>query len=354
MYSYREVVSFRIASGASARAQLCLGAMHATYTARKNARSVAEIGIKAGAEFDKSSSLPLRVFSFRTRSSAAPKYDRDAMSAIEVQVPDIGDFTDVEVIEVLVKPGDTIAKEQSLITVESDKASMEIPSSAAGVVKELRVKLGDKVSKGSAVLSLEASAPAAETTASAQAPATPASSPAVSAAPSARLPATTASPISNAMSSCSAPARWIFHCVRSADLGKKTCWASATQRSGGVCLNVGCIPSKALLHVAAVLDEASHFASIGVDFGKPSLDLDKLRAYKSKVVSKLTGGLNTMAKARKVTVLRGVGTFIGPHRLQVDITTGDGRDPSGEKKVVRFAKAIIAAGSQSCEASVHS
>jgi dihydrolipoamide dehydrogenase len=136
---------------------------------------------------------------------------------------------------------------------------------------------------------------------------------------------------------------------RSADLGKKTVLVERYAALGGVCLNVGCIPSKALLHVAAVMDEASHFANIGVDFGKPSLDLDKLRAHKSKVVGKLTGGLNTMAKARKVTVLRGVGKFVGPHRLQVDITTGDGRETSGEKKVVRFAKAIIAAGSQSAK-----
>ncbi len=108
---------------------------------------------------------------------------------------------------------------------------------------------------------------------------------------------------------------------RSADLGKKTVLVERYATLGGVCLNVGCIPSKALLHVAAVMDEASHFADIGIDFGKPSLDLDKLRAHKSKVVGKLTGGLNTMAKARKVTVLRGMGTFVGPHRLQVDITT---------------------------------
>ncbi len=134
---------------------------------------------------------------------------------------------------------------------------------------------------------------------------------------------------------------------RSADLGKKTVLVERYATLGGVCLNVGCIPSKALLHVASVMDEASHFADIGVDFGKPSLDLDKLRSHKSKVVGKLTGGLNTMAKARKVTVLRGVGMFVGPHRLQVDITSGDGRESSGEKKVVRFAKAIIAAGSQS-------
>ena len=271
------------------------------------------------------------------------------MSAIEVQVPDIGDFKDVEVIEVLVQPGDTISKEQSLITVESDKASMEIPSSAAGVVKELRVKLGDKVSKGSAVLSLETSSTAAEANpAAAPAPATP--SPAVAAA---TVTSVSASGVDDQPDiECDvlvlgAGPGGYSAAFRAADLGKKTVLVERYATLGGVCLNVGCIPSKALLHVAAVMDEASHFADIGVDFGKPSLDLDKLRAHKSKVVGKLTGGLNTMAKARKVTVLRGVGTFAGPHRLQVDITSGDGREASGEKKVVRFAKAIIAAGSQS-------
>ena len=274
------------------------------------------------------------------------------MSTVEVLVPDIGDFKDVEVIELLVKPGDTVAKDQSLITVESDKASMEIPSSAAGVVKELRVKLGDKVSKGSALLSLESAA-------------------ATAAAPAASAPVATASAAATSAmaSSASASAAGVaegdqpdIECdvlvlgagpggysaaFRSADLGKKTVLVERYATLGGVCLNVGCIPSKALLHVAAVMEEALHFADIGIDFGKPALDIGKLRAHKSKVVGKLTGGLNTMAKARKVTVVRGVGTFVGPHRLQVDLTTGDGRKTNGEKKVVRFSKAIIAAGSQS-------
>ena len=267
------------------------------------------------------------------------------MSAIEVQVPDIGDFKEVEVIEVLVKPGDTIAKDQSLITVESDKASMEIPSSAAGVVKELRVKLGDKVSKGSAVLSIEASVPAAETASAASAPLVVTT---VSADASAARSADDDQPdIECDVLVLGAGPGGYSAAFRSADLGKKTVLVERYATLGGVCLNVGCIPSKALLHVAAVMDEAAHFASIGVNFLKPTLDIDKLRAHKSKVVGKLTGGLNVMAKARKVTVLRGVGTFAGPHRLQVDITTGDGRNTSGEKKVVRFAKAIIAAGSQS-------
>jgi len=270
------------------------------------------------------------------------------MSAIEVNVPDIGDFKEVEVIEVLVKAGDTIAKEQSLITVESDKASMEIPSSAAGVVKELRIKLGDKVSKGSTVLLLESAAAAAEASAAAAPP--PAASrkdaqpsPDAETAPS--VDGTTADVECDVLVIGAGPGGYSA-AFRAADLGQKTVLIERYATLGGVCLNVGCIPSKALLHVAAVMDEASHFAQIGVDFGKPVLDLDKLRAHKTKVVGKLTGGLNTMAKARRVTVLRGVAAFTGPHRVQVNTTAGDGRDVSGEKKVVRFAKAIIAAGSE--------
>ena len=133
---------------------------------------------------------------------------------------------------------------------------------------------------------------------------------------------------------------------RAADLGQRTVLVERYATLGGVCLNVGCIPSKALLHVAAIMDEAANFAGIGVEFGKAKIDIDKLRAHKSKVVAKLTGGLNVMAKARKVTVLRGVGTFAGSHRLQVDLTTGDARQTTGEKKMVRFTKAIVAAGSQ--------
>ncbi len=270
------------------------------------------------------------------------------MSAVEVSVPDIGDFKEVEVIEVLVKAGDTIVKEQSLITVESDKASMEIPSSAAGVVKELRVKLGDKVSKGSVVLLLETSA---EAEASAAAAAPPPAAKRTAAQPSPDVQAATGTDGATPDIECDvlvigAGPGGYSAAFRAADLGQKTVLVERYATLGGVCLNVGCIPSKALLHVASVMDEASHFAQIGVDFGKPVLDLDKLRAHKARVVGKLTGGLDTMAKARKVTVLRGVAAFTGPHRAQVSTTAGDGRDVSGEKKVVRFAKAIIAAGSE--------
>jgi dihydrolipoamide dehydrogenase len=274
--------------------------------------------------------------------------------AVEVKVPDIGDFKDVEVIEVLVKPGDTIAKEQSLVTVESDKASMEIPSSAAGVVREMRVKLGDKVSQGSPLLVLEASGAAAAAPSPAPAPG-PATSPAPAAAPAPK-PAATPAPAAAAFGGTAdiecemlvlgAGPGGYSAAFRAADLGMKTVLVERYPTLGGVCLNVGCIPSKALLHVAAVMDEAAHFAALGVEFGAPKIDLGKLRAHKEKVVGKLTGGLAGMAKTRKVTTVRGVGRFVGPNHLEVQLTSGPGQAPTGEKTVVRFAKAVIAAGSQ--------
>ncbi len=273
--------------------------------------------------------------------------------SVEVKVPDIGDFKDVEVIEVLVKPGDKIAKDQSLITVESDKASMEIPSSDAGVVKQLKIKLGDKISQGASILLLDvADVPkSASVAASAAAPPPRAGTPA--AAPTA---APTATPASATFTGAvdiecdmlvlgSGPGGYSA-AFRAADLGLKTVLVERYATLGGVCLNVGCIPSKALLHVAAVMDEAAHFAALGVEYGKPKLDLDKLRAHKAKVVGKLTGGLTSMAKLRKVSTVRGLGRFVGPNHLEVQLTSGDGQSPTGERKVVRFGKAIIAAGSQ--------
>ena len=275
--------------------------------------------------------------------------------AVEVKVPDIGDFRDVEVIEVLVKPGERVAVEQSLLTLESDKATMEIPSSHAGLVKSLRVKVGDKVSQGDVILELEeagaASAPEppkpAAPAAAAPAPAAP-SAPAPAAVPAAATAA--GSYGGSADINCdvvvlgSGPGGYSA-AFRAADLGLNTVIVERYATLGGVCLNVGCIPSKALLHVAAVMDEAAHFAEVGVTFGKPSIDLDKLRAHKEKVVGKLVGGVGSMAKARKVTVVRGYGHFLDPHHLEVELTSGDGQDKTGEKKVVRFEKAIIAAGS---------
>ncbi|GAB3439301.1 dihydrolipoyl dehydrogenase [Massilia solisilvae] len=273
------------------------------------------------------------------------------MSTVEVKVPNIGDFKDVEVIELLVKPGDTVSVDQSLATVESDKASMEIPSSHAGVVKELKIKVGDKVNEGSLLLTLEetagaaAAAPAAPAATAAAAP-TESQAPAKPAAPAApaAAPAPTASSYSgNVDVQCEmlvlgAGPGGYSAAFRSADLGMETVLVEKYATLGGVCLNVGCIPSKALLHVAAVIDETSHMADHGVTFAKPQVDIDKLRGYKDSVIKKMTGGLAGMAKARKVNVLQGVGQFVSPNHLEV---TG----ADGSKKVVQFQKAIIACGS---------
>ncbi len=273
------------------------------------------------------------------------------MSLIDIRVPDIGDFAEVAVIELLVKPGDTIKAEQSLITVESDTASMEIPSSHAGVVKELKIKLGDKVSEGSVVLSLEVSEAAAS--------AAPAATAAPAAAASAPLAATAAAAPAPMAASFAGSADLDCDVVvlgggpggysaafRAADLGLKVVIVERYATLGGVCLNVGCIPSKALLHVATVMDEVAHMADLGVDFGQPAVNVDKLRGHKDKVIGKLTGGLAAMAKMRKVTLVRGYGHFVGAHHLEVEETTGSAQDKTGGKKVVAFKRAIIAAGSQ--------
>jgi dihydrolipoamide dehydrogenase len=267
------------------------------------------------------------------------------MALVDVKVPDIGDFKDVAVIEVLVKPGDTVKAEQSLITVESDKASMEIPSSQAGVVKELKVKVGDKVSEGSVILSLEAEGAAAAATAPAQAPAAaPAAAPATPAPVAASYAG--GADIECDMLVLGAGPGGYSAAFRAADLGMKTVLVERYPTLGGVCLNVGCIPSKALLHVAAVIDEAAHFADLGVSFGKPQVDLAKLRTHKEKVVGKLTGGLTAMARMRKVTVVRGYGTFADPHHVTVEETTGSGQQKTGKTQTIRFRHCIIAAGSQ--------
>ncbi len=268
------------------------------------------------------------------------------MALIDIKVPDIGDFKEVAVIELLVQPGDTIQAEQSLITVESDKASMEIPSSAGGVVKAVLVKVGDKVAEGSVLLSLETGAAGAATaSASASAPA-PASSAAEAAAPAAAAVPTpaAASYAGGADLECdmlvlgAGPGGYPA-AFRAADLGLKTVIVERFPVLGGVCLNVGCIPSKALLHVAAVMDEVNHFADLGVTFGKPQVDLPKLLAHKNKVVGKLTGGLAAMAKMRKVTVVNGVGEFADAFHMKV---TG----ADGKAQTIKFKNAIIAAGSE--------
>ena len=273
------------------------------------------------------------------------------MATVEIKVPDIGDFTDVPVIEVLVKAGDTVKVDDSLVTLESDKATMDVPSTAAGVVKSVAVKVGDKVSEGSVVVVLEAAASAA--------PAKPAPAPAkaATAAAPAAVPARAAAPTAASafqgkvdveceMLVLGAGPGGYSAAFRAADLGMKTVIVERYATLGGVCLNVGCIPSKALLHVAAVVDETASLAEHGVSFGKPQIDLAKLRCWKDKVVGKLTGGLAGMAKARKVEVVRGVGQFLDPHHLEVEVTEGSGQAKTGAKKVVRFDKAIIAVGSQ--------
>ncbi len=276
------------------------------------------------------------------------------MPLMDIKVPDIGDFKDVAVIEVLVKPGDTIKLEQSLITVESDKASMEIPSSAAGVLKELKVKIGDKLNVGDLLAVIDgegaASAPAPSVSpAPAPAPAAPA---AAGPAPAPRA-ATPAAPAYAGAADLECDVVVLgggpggySAAFRAADLGLKVVLVERYATLGGVCLNVGCIPSKALLHVAAVMDEVNHLAGYGIEYGRPVVNIEKLRGHKDKVIGKLTGGLSSMAKMRKVTVLRGYGSFVGPHHLGVELTEGAGQDKTGKKQVVAFQKAIIAAGSQ--------
>jgi len=288
------------------------------------------------------------------------------MAIVEVKVPDIGDFNDVPVIEVLVKPGDTVKAEDSLVTLESDKATMDVPSPSAGVVKAVTVKVGDKVSQGTALLTLDggvAASPPAKTAA----PSTSAqpSPPGVASAPAAPPAAKVAPPAASVAVPGPAAATYTgradVECemlvlgsgpggysaaFRAADLGMKTVLVERYASLGGVCLNVGCIPSKALLHTAAVMDEVKTMGAHGISYAAPAIDLDKLRGFKDSVVKKLTGGLAGMAKARKVDVIRGIGRFLDAHHLEVQATSGTGREPTAERKVVRFAKAIIAAGSE--------
>ena len=275
------------------------------------------------------------------------------MAIIDIKVPDIGDFAEVGVIELLVQPGDTVAKDQSLITVESDKASMEIPSSHAGVVKELKVKIGDKIAEGGLILTLEATGEAAAAPqAAAPAPAAAAPAPAA-AAPAASAPAPTAASYAGGAADYDCDVVVLgggpggySAAFRAADLGLNVVIVERYKSLGGVCLNVGCIPSKALLHVAAVVDEVKHLEVAGVKFGAPEVNIDQLRGHKDKVIGKLTGGLGQMAKMRKVTVVRGYGNFVGANHLEVEETTGDGQEKTGSKKIVQFKRAIIAAGSQ--------
>ena len=264
---------------------------------------------------------------------------------VEVKVPDIGDFAEVPIIDLFVKVGDAIKVDDAICTLESDKATMDVPSPVAGVVKEVLVQLGAKVAEGSVLIKVESGAAAAVN------PENPPKAETPAAAPVAAAPAPVAgshaggADIECEMLVLGAGPGGYSAAFRSADLGMKTVIVERYATLGGVCLNVGCIPSKALLHVAAVMDEANHMADLGVSFAAPSVDIDKLRAHKDKVVGKLTGGLAGMAKGRKVDIVRGFGTFLDPYHIEVEVTDGAGQGKTGAKKVIKFQKCIIAAGS---------
>ena len=268
-------------------------------------------------------------------------------SPIEIRVPDIGDFESVEVIEVLVSAGDSIEAEQSLITLESDKATMEIPSTHAGVVAEVCVELGAEVSEGDLIIRIELGeqaeagdpkTPATETTAP---PTTePATAKPVAAASSSDLALPDADISTDVIVLGAGPGGYTA-AFRAADLGKRVILIERYPTLGGVCLNVGCIPSKALLHLSNVLNEVAGLAKHGVEFGEPSLDLDKIRSFKDSVVAKLTGGLAGLAKRRKVGVVHGKGSFAGPHLLKIEGDSG--------AQTIAFEHAIIAVGSRAVE-----
>jgi len=258
------------------------------------------------------------------------------MANTEIRVPDIGDFKNVQIIEVHVAPGSNVKPEDPLITLESDKASLEVPSPLAGAIVEMKVKVGDKVSKGDLIATIDA---AGAGTAK-QDVATPAGLPA------ATLPAPVAGPAYHGAVDVTCDVVVIgagpggySAAFRAADLGKSVVLIERFATLGGVCLNVGCIPSKALLHTAAVMDEVATMAAHGISFSAPVIDLAKLRTHKEQVVAKLTGGLAGMARARKVQVIRGVAKFADANHLEVEVE-------GGEKQVVGFANAIIAAGSE--------
>ena len=251
---------------------------------------------------------------------------------IEVKVPDIGDFTDVPVIEILVAPGDEVAREDALITLESDKATMDVPSPAAGVVKELKVEVGDNVSMGSLILLLEGAEAEGGASDDGKAPPAEAAAP----APAEAEPAPDADVQADVVVLGAGPGGYTA-AFRAADLGLKTVLVERHERLGGVCLNVGCIPSKSLLHIARVLSDVEESASYGITFGKPEIDIDALRSWKDSVVGKLTGGLTGLAKQRKVEVVRGTGTFTSPNLLSVEGEEGT--------TTIGFKHCIIAAGS---------
>jgi dihydrolipoamide dehydrogenase len=261
------------------------------------------------------------------------------MAKVEIRVPDIGGYKNVPVIELLVQPGASVRRDQGLVTLESDKATMEVPASHAGTIVELKVKLGDQVSEGDVIAIVDAAdAGASVAPPPAAAPATAASpAPAQAAAP-APAAATGTNDLECELLVLGAGPGGYTAAFRGADLGLDVILVERYATLGGVCLNVGCIPSKALLHAARVIDEAAHFAELGITFGEPEIDLDKLRGFKDKVVGKLTGGLAGMAKQRKVRTAQGNGRFVSPNQVTVETAEGT--------KTIGFKHAVIAAGSQ--------
>ena len=274
------------------------------------------------------------------------------MSAVDLTIPDIGNFSDVSVVDVLVKPGDVVAVDSPLVTLETDKASMDVPSTAAGTITEVLLKRGDKVSKGTLIARLGPGAADAAATATSAAPSEPATAPtptraAEGAGDTVRMPAPSGGATARAGEEFNRSTQLLVlgsgpggytAAFRAADLGLKVTLVERWEELGGVCLNVGCIPSKALLHAAKVIEDAEEMGARGVAFGKPAIDLPKLRAWKTSVVRKLTGGLRVLAKQRKVEVLRGTGRFVGPNVMEVMNTSGSQR--------IRFEQCIIAAGSE--------
>jgi dihydrolipoamide dehydrogenase len=279
--------------------------------------------------------------------------------SVDLTVPDIGNFTDVDVVDVLVKPGDTIEVDAPLVTLETDKASMDVPASAAGRITEVLLKRGDKVSKGSLIARVEAGTSAAASPS--QAAATPAAAAAATAdarAPrtsvrtdtagdTVRMPSPQARPPEEGAADAARSTQLLVlgagpggytAAFRAADLGLKVTLVERHSALGGVCLNVGCIPSKALLHAAKVIEDAEAMATRGIAFGEPKIDRARLRDWKASVVAKLTGGLTVLAKQRKVEVVRGVGRFVGANVLEVKGAAGVER--------IRFEQCIIAAGSE--------
>jgi len=273
------------------------------------------------------------------------------MATIEIKVPDIGDFHDIPVIEVLMKVGDKVEKEQALLVLESDKATMEVPSEQAGTIVSVAVKVGDKINQGMIIATIEASAstvtsaaPAPKKVSAASEPTTPTTK--VTAAPALGSYSGKVDHECEMLVLGAGPGGYSA-AFRSADLGMNTIIVERYSTLGGVCLNVGCIPSKALLHTAAIMDEVKAMAKHGISYGDPKIDINQLRTHKENVIGKLTGGLAGMAKARKVKTVRGIGRFLDAQHVEVDLTEGSSKSSTGKKEVIRFQKAIIAVGSQS-------